>query len=143
MYGTDSSSISFGNSSTFNGNTASISGGAIACVDCVALTLLGLRMSSNKASSFGGALYVEASMAVQSEDTQYIGNRYVLMLPRLCVLLLTGQQHALSVSVTSVRAGIIVNIGLLYTIPCAGIVSRYMPKVRPFVVKSVLNISIG
>ena len=83
VYGTDHSAITIANSSVFAGNTASVSGGAVACVGCASLAFLGLNMSSNEASSSGGALYAEASMAIQSEDTQYIGNRYTSF---LCVV---------------------------------------------------------
>ena len=94
VYGTDHSYITIANSSVFQENTASSSGGAVACVGCALLALLDVNMSSNQASSFGGALYAEASMAIQSEGTQYIGNRYVLYQGFIvfCVIAISSQK---------------------------------------------------
>lgn len=80
VYGTDDASIMIGNGSTFDGNTASANGGALACVECGSLTLLGGSMTSNQANLSGGALYTEASMALQLEDVQYTGNWYAPIL---------------------------------------------------------------
>lgn len=139
LYGTDRSSITVANSSTFDGNTASINGGALACVDCVALTLLGLRMSSNKASSFGGALYVEASLAVQSTDAQYIGNRCV---PNLSSLLCVVTDRSATCTVSVTHLGKSRNNLDSNTIPCALLLSNYIPNVKAFVAKVSLFQSI-
>ena len=76
IYGTDDASIIIANGSTFDGNMASSHGGAVACVDCASLTLLGVSMTANQADLIGGALYAQASAALELEDVQYIGNWY-------------------------------------------------------------------
>lgn len=84
VYGTDDASIIIANGSTFDGNTASSQGGALACVGCASLALLEGSMMSNQAALSGGALYIEASTAVRSEDVQYNGNWYAQLLFLAC-----------------------------------------------------------
>jgi len=85
LYGADQASITLSNSTFFDGNIASSNGGAVTCVDCRLLTLqFQVSMTSNQAGASGGALYAQSSTAIQSEDVQYFGNRYVhILLPRL------------------------------------------------------------
>ena len=80
VYGTDQATITIGNGTALDRNMASSNGGAVACVECASLTLLGVSMTSNQAASSGGALYAEASTAIQSQDVQYTGNWYVSLL---------------------------------------------------------------
>ena len=76
LYGTDEATITISNSTTFDSNGASFSGGAITCVSCELLTLQAqVSMTLNRAGAYGGALYAESSTAIQSIDVHYSDNQ--------------------------------------------------------------------